>query len=165
MTTEAGRQAGRRGPLQGFFQWGSLSVKEGQKGKRGSIASIILFVASWQENLSFFFLLLHVIIAKAPTGQIVGMPSLFEAAAQFAASHWLPAARNPDDAFTLGSGGGRTSCVCVVTSYPCPGERIRRKMLEYEVQKIEQAPLFVMHSQFDCSPQDIVAAQVSRELR
>lgn len=52
MTTEAGRQARA---TAGFLSMESLSVKEGQKGKRGSIASIILFVASWQENLSFFF--------------------------------------------------------------------------------------------------------------
>ena len=160
MTTEAGRQARA---TAGFLSMGRPECQRGSKREK-RVNRVYYFVCCIMAGKSFF-LLLHVIIAKAPTGQIVGMPSLFEAAAQFAASHWLPAARNPDDAFTLGSGGGRTSCVCVVTSYPCAGERIRRKMLEYEVQKIEQAPLFVMHSQFDCSPQDIVAAQISRELR
>lgn len=111
MTTEAGR-------LGPGFQW------EGQRGKRGSIAN--------RPHYALFCLLLHVKIAKALADR---MPSLFDAAALFTATHWLPAAGNPDDAFIFRGGGGGASCVCVLTSYPCTGERIRRKMLEYELQK------------------------------
>jgi hypothetical protein len=82
----------------------------------------------------YFCLLLHVKIAKALADR---MPSLFDAAALFTATHWLPTARSPDDAFNFWGGGGGASCVCVLTSYPCAGERIRRKMLEYEIQKTE----------------------------
>lgn len=136
MTTEAGRS----GP---GFQW------DRQRGKRGSIAN--------RPHYVLFCLLLHVKIAKALVDR---MPSLFDASALFTATHWLPTARNPDDAFIFWGGGGGASCVCVLTSYPCTGERIRRKMLEYELQKTECWKSPPRSNLFSCGQQDIVFEQL-----
>ena len=120
MTTEAGRS----GP---GFQWDRQRGKKRVNREQATLSRYVLFC-----------LLLHVKIAKALADR---MPSLFDASALFTATHWLPTARNPDDAFIFWGGDGGASCVCVLTSYPCTGERIRRKMLEYELQKDQMLEL------------------------
>ena len=109
------------------------------------------------HNMLYFCLLLHVKIAKALADR---MPSLFDASALFTATHWLPTARNPDDAFIFRGGGGGASCVCVLTSYPCTGERIRRKMLEYELQKTKCWNSPPRSNLFSCGQQDIAFEQL-----